>query len=101
MVRLVVFQHKPSSTFYPSIYVRRGLLTTEDRVPPALLLVGVTYAAASWRQQERERALAESEVEDSDARRQNALLADAYGTRSSLADLEQAIEVYESQRGRR
>ena len=40
------------------------------------------------------------EREEQDRRRKNSALADAYGDRTNLEELEQAMKIYEAQRGR-
>ncbi|KAK4663260.1 hypothetical protein QC763_607010 [Podospora pseudopauciseta] len=54
-----------------------------------------TYRTSAAAAQQRQ---AEAEQADLERRRQNAALADAYGDRSSLEELERAMRVYEAQR---
>lgn len=64
--------------------------------------MAVGYGVATYRETQLEKHLARSAVmerEEQDRRRKNDALADAYGDRSNLAELEQAMRVYEAQRG--
>lgn len=65
-----------------------------------MAVIGAGYAAANYRQAHAEAALnrAEEEQAEAERRRRDAALAEAYGDRSSLEELQRAIEVYEAQR---
>jgi hypothetical protein len=59
-------------------------------------VVTAGYAAASYR--EARQAAAQQADDEADRRRREALMADAYGDRGSLEELERAMAVYEAQR---
>ncbi|KAK0636986.1 hypothetical protein B0T17DRAFT_482283 [Bombardia bombarda] len=83
-------------------------------VPPLVALVGVGYGVASYRETQITRHLSSTstsvpaattsammdatDVEKRRLKKANAL-ADAYGDRSSLEELEHAMRVYEAQQG--
>lgn len=66
-------------------------------VPPLVAMVAVGYGVATYREAQIERHLAAAEKADLERRRKNMALADAYGDRSSLEELEHAMRVYEAQ----
>ncbi|KAK4109071.1 hypothetical protein N656DRAFT_771246 [Canariomyces notabilis] len=66
-------------------------------VPPLVAVVGAGYGIASYREAQGSQRLAAAEQAEAERRRRNAALADAYGDRSSLEELERAIKVYEAQ----
>lgn len=60
------------------------------------------YGISAYRSNQIEKYIgksAEMERQELEKRRQQAMLMDAYGDKSSLADLEKAMAAYESQRG--
>ncbi|KAK3378858.1 hypothetical protein B0T24DRAFT_674695 [Lasiosphaeria ovina] len=69
-------------------------------IPPIVALVGVGYGVTAYRDAQVDKHLAMSvaaEQAEAERRRRESLLADAYGDRSSLEGLEQAMKVYEAQ----
>lgn len=60
------------------------------------------YGITAYRSNQIEKYMgrsAEMERQEHERRRQQAILMDAYGDKTSLADLEKAMATYESQRG--
>ncbi|KAL2022855.1 hypothetical protein VTK56DRAFT_4386 [Thermocarpiscus australiensis] len=70
-------------------------------VPPLAAVIGAGYGVASYREAQADERLAAAEQAAEERRRREAALADAYGDRSSLAELERAMRVYEAQRGKK
>ncbi|KAL2132893.1 hypothetical protein VTI74DRAFT_3171 [Chaetomium olivicolor] len=68
-------------------------------IPPLAAVVTAGYAVATYREAELEARLAAAEQAEAERRRRDALMADAYGDRGSLEELERAMRVYEEQRG--
>ncbi|KAK5657856.1 hypothetical protein OQA88_2929 [Cercophora sp. LCS_1] len=71
-------------------------------IPPLAGLVAVGYGVASYREVQIEKHLARQaamEREDLEQRRKYTVLADAYGDRTNLEELERAMRVYEAQQG--
>ena len=78
------------------------ILTESKRVPPLVGLIATGYAVATYREGQVEKHLAQSaaaEKTDAEQRRKFTALADAYGDRTSLEELERAMRVYEAQQG--
>ncbi|KAK3307412.1 uncharacterized protein B0T15DRAFT_492891 [Chaetomium strumarium] len=67
-------------------------------IPPLAAVVTAGYAVASYRQAQVDERLAAAEQAEVERRRREAALADAYGDRGSLEELERAMRVYEAQR---
>lgn len=68
-----------------------------------LICVFAGYGVSAYRRSRIEKYLARnSDVERQEVsrRRRNAMLMDAYGEKSSLADIERAMAMYESQQGK-
>lgn len=57
------------------------------------------YGVATYREAQIDRHLAVAERVEAERRRKNMALADAYGDRTSLEELEHAMRVYEAQQG--
>jgi len=75
---------------------------TTNRIPPLAGLVAVGYGVATYREAQIEKHLARSaaaEQTELEQRRKNQALADAYGDRTNLEELERAMRVYEAQQG--
>ncbi|KAK3318836.1 hypothetical protein B0H66DRAFT_603401 [Apodospora peruviana] len=78
-------------------------------VPPLLAAVAVGYGVTTYREAQIQKHLSaisnvpmpaqESEVEFEKRRQKANALADAYGDRTSLEELEHAMRVYEAQQG--
>ncbi|KUI63465.1 hypothetical protein VM1G_10333 [Cytospora mali] len=71
-------------------------------VPTIFTLVGIGYGVSAYRRNQIERYLARNsdvEKQELNRSRRNAMLMDAYGEKSSLADIERAMAMYESQQG--
>ncbi|KXX78508.1 N-acetylglucosaminyl-phosphatidylinositol biosynthetic protein [Madurella mycetomatis] len=68
-------------------------------VPPLVGAITAGYAVATYREAQAETHLAQMQQAEVERRRKDAALADAYGDRSSLEELEKAMKVYEAQRG--
>ncbi|KAK3989323.1 hypothetical protein QBC44DRAFT_291132 [Cladorrhinum sp. PSN332] len=66
-------------------------------LPPLAGVVAAGYAVVSYRGAQIEKQMAAAEQADLERRRKNIALADAYGDRSSLEELEKAMRVYEAQ----
>ncbi|KAK4228586.1 hypothetical protein QBC38DRAFT_361562 [Podospora fimiseda] len=66
-------------------------------LPPLAGVVAAGYAAVSYRGAQIDKQMAAAEQADLERRRKNLQLADAYGDRSSLEELERAMRVYEAQ----
>ncbi|ROV93213.1 hypothetical protein VMCG_08690 [Cytospora schulzeri] len=69
-------------------------------VPTIFTLVGIGYGVSAYRRNRIERYLARNsdfERQELNRRRRNAMLMDAYGEKSSLADIERAMAMYETQ----
>ncbi|KAK4189416.1 hypothetical protein QBC35DRAFT_380348 [Podospora australis] len=66
-------------------------------VPPLVGVMAAGYAVASYRQVQVSKQVMAAEAADLERRRKNLALADAYGDRSSLEELERAMRVYEAQ----
>ncbi|KAK4159807.1 hypothetical protein QBC43DRAFT_293561 [Cladorrhinum sp. PSN259] len=66
-------------------------------LPPLAGVVAAGYAVVSYRGAQIEKQMAAAEQADLARRRNNMALADAYGDRSSLEELERAMRVYEAQ----
>lgn len=86
------------------VYFRpaQQLTTRNGRVPPLAGLVAVSYGVASYREAQIEKQLTRSaalEKAELEQRRKYTALADAYGDRSNLEELERAMRVYEAQQG--
>jgi len=60
-------------------------------------MVGVGYVVAAYREAQVDKHLVAAEQAEMARRRRNAALADAYGDRNSLEELEHAMKVYEAQ----
>jgi len=67
-------------------------LTHKFRIPPVAAVVTAGYALTAYRET---RAAHQHEQADLERRRRNAAMADAYGERDSLEELERAVRVYE------
>ncbi|KAK4151005.1 N-acetylglucosaminyl-phosphatidylinositol [Chaetomidium leptoderma] len=68
-------------------------------IPPLAAVVTAGYAAAAtYRQTRVDQGLATT-TSEAERRRHDAAMADAYGDRGSLEELERAMRVYETQRG--
>ncbi|KAK1755443.1 N-acetylglucosaminyl-phosphatidylinositol [Echria macrotheca] len=71
-------------------------------IPPLAGLVAVGYGVASYREAQIEKQLEKSaavEKAELEQRRKYTALADAYGDRTNLEELEHAMRVYEAQQG--
>ncbi|GAB1319385.1 N-acetylglucosaminyl-phosphatidylinositol biosynthetic protein [Madurella fahalii] len=68
-------------------------------VPPLVGVITAGYAVATYREAQVEERLAQAQQAEAERRRKDAALADAYGDRSSLEELERAMRVYEAQQG--
>lgn len=82
-------------------YIDKTLTFFPIRVAPAVAIVAVGAGIATLRQIRREQAqrLADAARADAEAaRRRNKVLLDAYSDRSSIEELEAAVQVYETQR---
>lgn len=66
-------------------------------IPPVLAVIGAGYAAVTYRRTQAEQQQAAAAQAEAERRRRDAALADAYGDRSSLEELERAMQVYEAQ----
>ncbi|ORY62396.1 uncharacterized protein BCR38DRAFT_486654 [Pseudomassariella vexata] len=72
------------------------------RVPAAVATVGIVYGIAKYKQYRSEQQQrSQYSTRRSAAEQHSNALMNAYGDRSSLAELEQAIKEYEAQQGRR
>ncbi|KAJ4289405.1 hypothetical protein N0V88_006885 [Collariella sp. IMI 366227] len=67
-------------------------------IPPLAAVVTAGYAVATYRSAQLEARLAEEQQADAARRRRDALMADAYGDRGSLEELERAMRVYNEAR---
>ncbi|KAJ4415687.1 hypothetical protein N0V82_007180 [Gnomoniopsis sp. IMI 355080] len=80
---------------------QRRTLTNVRWVPTIFALVSIGYGVSAYRRTQLEKYHTQSiehERMEAERRRRNAVLMDAYGDKSSLADLEKAMALYESQR---
>ncbi|KAK0645734.1 hypothetical protein B0T16DRAFT_327947 [Cercophora newfieldiana] len=71
-------------------------------IPPLAGLVAVGYGVSALREVQIEKHLAQAKAAEQAElaqRRKNMALADAYGDRSNLEELERAMRVYEAQQG--
>ncbi|KAK4125738.1 hypothetical protein N657DRAFT_678794 [Parathielavia appendiculata] len=66
-------------------------------IPPLAVVVTACYAASSYREAHELAAQQQADT-DTERRRREALMADAYGDRGSLEELERAVAAYEAQR---
>lgn len=69
-------------------------------VSQELICVCAGYGVSAYREAQIQRYMTKSadmERQETDRRARNAMLMDAYGDKSSLADLEKAMAAYESQ----
>lgn len=67
-----------------------------------LICVFAGYGVSAYRRNRIEKYLARNtdmERQELNRRRRNAILMDAYGEKSSLADIERAMAIYETQQG--
>ncbi|KAK3389790.1 hypothetical protein B0H63DRAFT_519023 [Podospora didyma] len=100
--RLLSTSARVHPSYLPYLHnVSRGPQTMKW-VPPLVALVGVGYGVAAYREGQIEKHLAKTsaaEQAEAERRRKNMILADAYGDRGSLEELEHAMRVYEAQQG--
>jgi hypothetical protein len=86
----------------PLPYLSLTQLTKHPRIPPIAGLVAVGYGVSAFREAQIEKHLSQAkEAEQAELmqRRKNMVLADAYGDRTNLEELERAMRVYEAQQG--
>lgn len=79
---------------------------TPPRLPPLAAVVTAGYAVTAYRNNtnntnntQLSTQLLASEQAEAERRRRDAAMADAYGDRGSLEELERAMAVYEAQQG--
>ena len=90
-----------SYRYYKRDLADRGM---DHRVPPIAALAAVGYGMAAARATQVERQMesaAAAEAAELERRRKLMVLADAYGDRSNLEELERAMRVYEAQQAQR
>lgn len=82
--------------FYPRLTLSPSLTLTQPprmkRLPPVAAVVTAGYAITAYREAQAAHHHEQAELE---RRRRNAAMADAYGERDSLEELERAVRVYE------
>lgn len=89
----------PSLPSFPGQHQSTNL---NSRIPPVAGVVLTGYAVATYRETQISSQLAQQQAEleaEAARRRRDAAMADAYGDRSSLEELERAMRVYEAQQG--
>ncbi|KAJ4385416.1 hypothetical protein N0V93_009844 [Gnomoniopsis smithogilvyi] len=88
---------------HSSFAASRRSLTNVRWVPTIFALVSIGYGISAYRHTQLEKYHSQSierERMEAERRRRDTVLMDAYGDKSSLEDLEKAMALYESQRGR-
>ncbi|KAF6814043.1 hypothetical protein CMUS01_08076 [Colletotrichum musicola] len=83
----------------PSYFLQTPRRLAMRWIPPTVAVVAVGYGLNTYRQSmvQRRIAVAEAERQAVEERKRAAKLLDAYGDRSSLEELEKAMQVYEAQ----
>ncbi|KAL0935902.1 uncharacterized protein CTRU02_208117 [Colletotrichum truncatum] len=89
-----------NARIHPSYFLQTPRRIAMRWIPPTVAVVAVGYGLNSYRQNMVQRRLAMAEEAEKRAvedRKRAAKLLDAYGDRSSLEELEKAMQVYEAQ----
>lgn len=67
------------------------------RLPPLVGILAVGYGITTFREAQMEKRVAAMEQAEAERQRRANMLADAYGDRGSLEDMERAVRAYEAQ----
>lgn len=86
------------STDFVKMILKQNLTTIQNRVKPVAAVVVVGYGVKTYLDMAQNRRRAQMEYMEREAatrKQRNEMLMDMYGDRSSLDELEKAIEFYE------